>query len=60
MNDLTQEKPLTPTQEDHLAILNLASTPTYSFLYCWFRDEQEILKYRKLAKKYKLPKLVRS
>ena len=55
MTELTKEKPLTPIQEDHLAILHLASTGTYSFLYCWFRNEEEISKYRKLAYKYRLP-----
>ena len=54
MSELTKEKPLTPSQEDHLAILRLAST-THPYLYSWFRDEEEILKYRKLANKYRLP-----
>lgn len=53
-SQLTREKPLTPSQEDHLAILHLAST-VYPFLYSWFRDEEEISKYRKLAYKYRLP-----
>lgn len=56
MSELTKEKPLTPSQEDHLAILHLAST-SHPFMYSWFRDEEEILKYRKLAYKYRLPKL---
>lgn len=55
MSELTKEKPLTPSQEDHLAILHLAST-THPYLYSWFRDEEEILKYRKLAYKYRLPR----
>lgn len=54
MTELTREKPLTPTQEDHLAILHLAST-SHPYLYCWFRNEEEIYKYRKLAYKYRLP-----